>query len=53
MLQFFGFPRTGATSQYIKQHLTPFGEYIPLRTLAEFVSPYAKNVTDFRQEMKP
>ena len=41
-------PETGATSQYIKQHLTPFGEYIPLRTLAEFVSPYAKNVTDFR-----
>lgn len=41
-------PKVGATSRYIKQHLTPFGEYIPLRTLAELISPYAKNVTDFR-----
>lgn len=41
-------PKIGATSRYIKKHLTPFGEYMPLRTLAEFVSPYAKNVTGFR-----
>jgi apolipoprotein N-acyltransferase len=41
-------PKIGATSRYIKQHLTPFGEYVPLRTLAEFVSPFAKNVTGFR-----
>ena len=34
-------------SVYIKQHLTPFGEYIPLRKIAEFVSPFAKDVTDF------
>jgi apolipoprotein N-acyltransferase len=27
--------------------LTPFGEYIPLRKLAEFVSPFARNVKDF------
>lgn len=40
-------PQAGATSVYIKQHLTPFGEYMPLRKLAEFVSPYAKRVTDF------
>jgi len=41
-------PHVGPTSRYIKRHLTPFGEYIPLRTLAEFISPYAKNVTGFR-----
>jgi apolipoprotein N-acyltransferase len=32
---------------YIKQYLTPFGEYMPLRKLAEFVSPFAKSVNDF------
>jgi apolipoprotein N-acyltransferase len=35
------------TSTYIKRALTPFGEYIPLRALSEFVSPLSKNVTDF------
>ena len=40
-------PKTGQKSTYIKKHLTPFGEYIPLRPIAELVSPYAKNVTDF------
>ncbi|MTA31629.1 MAG: apolipoprotein N-acyltransferase [Actinobacteria bacterium] len=37
----------GRTSVYVKRGLTPFGEYMPLRTLAEFVSPMAKTVTDF------
>lgn len=34
-------------SIYIKRKLTPFGEYIPLRPIAEFISPYAADVTDF------
>ena len=34
-------------STYIKQYLTPFGEYIPLRKVAEFISPYAALVNDF------
>ena len=34
-------------SVYIKRGLTPFGEYIPLRVLAELVSPLAKKVNDF------
>lgn len=37
----------GAKSIYIKRKLTPFGEYIPLRPIAEFISPYAEDVTDF------
>lgn len=40
-------PQKGPTTIYIKRHLTPFGEYIPLRAIAEIVSPYAKNVVDF------
>ena len=32
---------------YVKQHLTPFGEYIPLRSLASAISPYTNRVKDF------
>ena len=32
---------------YTKQHLTPFGEYIPLRALASKISPLTNEVTDF------
>ena len=32
---------------YIKQHLTPFGEYVPLRSLARFISPLVDRVKDF------
>lgn len=37
-----------AQSSYIKQYLTPFGEYMPLRKIAEFISPYAASVNDFK-----
>lgn len=40
-------PISGADSTYIKRHLTPFGEYMPLRKFAEIASPYAKQVVDF------
>jgi apolipoprotein N-acyltransferase len=39
-------------STYIKRYLTPFGEFMPLRTLAEFVSPYASLVNDFKEGSK-
>ena len=34
-------------SYYSKQYLTPFGEYIPLRSLARLLSPYVDDVADF------
>jgi apolipoprotein N-acyltransferase len=36
-------------STYIKRGLTPFGEFMPLRKIAEFVSPYASSVIDFQK----
>lgn len=37
----------GTTVIYQKRELAPFGEFMPLRSLAESISPLAKNVTDF------
>jgi apolipoprotein N-acyltransferase len=34
-------------SYYSKRYLTPFGEYIPLRSLARLLSPYVDDVADF------
>jgi apolipoprotein N-acyltransferase len=34
-------------SRYIKQDLAPFGEYIPLRSISEAITPLAKQVRDF------
>ena len=35
-------------SLYIKQDLAPFGEYMPIRDIAEFISPQAVRVRDFQ-----
>ena len=32
---------------YVKQHLTPFGEYSPLRSIASKISPLVNRVNDF------
>jgi len=37
----------GEQNVYVKQHLTPFGEYIPLRSLASKLSPLVDDVRDF------
>ena len=37
---------------YLKQDLAPFGEYIPLRNLSEFIAPEAKSVRDFQPGAK-
>ena len=39
--------RGEAESIYLKRGLTPFGEYMPFRKLAEILNPFAKNVVDF------
>jgi len=33
---------------YTKRYLTPFGEYLPLRFVAEKVSKYSSQITDFK-----
>jgi apolipoprotein N-acyltransferase len=39
---------TGAVSTYKKRGLTPFGEFMPLRGIAEYISPFAASVVDFK-----
>ncbi|WP_184729349.1 apolipoprotein N-acyltransferase [Saccharopolyspora phatthalungensis] len=43
-------PGSGAGDRYIKQHLVPFAETIPMRPVARLVSPF---VDRFRQDMVP
>ena len=39
--------RNEVKETYVKQHLTPFGEYIPMRSLASKISPLVGSVEDF------
>jgi len=43
----------GNKIKYVKQDLAPFGEYIPLRSLAERIEPTAKRVVDFQPGREP
>ena len=40
-------PEIGATTTYIKRHLTPFGEVMPLRSALTFFSDLPNQVEDF------
>ena len=40
-------PKIGATTRYIKRHLTPFGEVMPLRSLLTFFSDLPNQIEDF------
>ena len=45
---------SGATAgMYHKQHLVPFGEYVPMRDLLSFVSPLVENVAGFAPGAAP
>lgn len=40
-------PKVGATTSYIKRHLTPFGEVMPLRSVLTFFSDLPNQIEDF------
>jgi apolipoprotein N-acyltransferase len=40
-------PKTGATTRYVKRHLTPFGEVMPLRSALTLFSDLPNQVEDF------
>jgi apolipoprotein N-acyltransferase len=40
-------PKIGATTKYVKRHLTPFGEVMPLRSILTFFSDLPNQIEDF------
>ncbi|RJQ66375.1 apolipoprotein N-acyltransferase [Pseudonocardiaceae bacterium YIM PH 21723] len=47
-------PGQGATDRYTKQHIQPFGEYMPLRSVIRLFSSYVDQVSwDFQPGDKP
>jgi apolipoprotein N-acyltransferase len=46
-------PEIGATTNYVKRHLTPFGEVMPLRSILTFFSDLPNQVEDFTAGKSP
>jgi apolipoprotein N-acyltransferase len=46
-------PKTGATTSYVKRHLTPFGEVMPLRSILTFFSDLPNQIEDFTAGKSP
>ena len=46
-------PKIGATTSYVKRHLTPFGEVMPLRSILTFFSDLPNQVEDFTAGQSP
>ncbi|MGH3950154.1 MAG: apolipoprotein N-acyltransferase [Pseudonocardiaceae bacterium] len=41
-------PETGAGERYTKQELVPFAEYVPLRSIARWFTPFVEDTADMR-----
>ncbi|WP_020501986.1 apolipoprotein N-acyltransferase [Sciscionella marina] len=46
-------PRRGLTGRYVKQHLVPFGEKVPLYWLAKYVTPFLDEMAQLQAGDKP
>lgn len=46
-------PRTGPGQRYAKQELVPFAEYVPARTIAQWVTPFLDDTSDMTPGTQP
>jgi len=46
-------PVTGPGQRYVKQQLVPFGEYVPARTIAQWVTPFVDGTGDMQPGSAP
>lgn len=46
-------PGTGQAERYAKQELVPFAEYVPLRPIARWFTPFLDNTADMRAGTSP
>jgi apolipoprotein N-acyltransferase len=46
-------PRTGPGQEYAKSKLVPFGEFVPVRPIARFFTPFVDGQTDMKPGIEP